>query len=114
MFPNAIVLGNEFITKGWAIIHSMGTLALINTFAIPVIRQIEIKKGRMLTPKEWMIKYFIINFVGVWGLARFSFELGMGISSWVVALFLAVILDVFQGIAMMQLEKMRKKQDKQI
>ena len=101
-FPQQVALGTLHITKNWAIIHSMGTLALINTFAIPIIREFEKKKGRMLTNKEWLLKYFLINFIGIWFLARFADDLGFGIASWRVALVLAVVLDILQGMAMMQ------------
>lgn len=104
-FPQYVVLGTQSISLWWALIHSMSVLALINTFAIPFIRAIENKKGRMLTSKEWMVKYFIINFVGVWVVARFSDQFGFGISSWMVAVVLAVVLDLVQGMSMMQLEK---------
>jgi hypothetical protein len=108
-FPGQVVLGTQHITAGWALIHAIGSLALINTFAIPFIREFEKMKGRMLTPKEWVIDYFFINLVGVWVLARFAEQLGFGISSWVVAVVLAVVLDAAQGMAMMQVEKYRAK-----
>lgn len=86
----------------------MGTLALINILVIPFIREIERWKGRMLTPMEWMIKYFIVNFVGVWAITRFSEQFGLGVSSWFVVVILAVVLDLVQGAAMMQIGKMQK------
>lgn len=107
LFPQQIVLGTQYITKGWAVIHSVGTLALLNTFALPFVREYEKSGGKMLTPTEWMVAYFIINFVGVWVVARFAQQLGFGISSWMVALVLAAVLDVVQGAAMMQVEKLR-------
>lgn len=109
LFPQQVVLGTQFITRGWAVIHSMGTLALINTFAIPFFREYEKSRGKMLTSQEWMVGYFVLNFVGVWVIARFANQLGFGISSWMVALVLAAVLDVVQGAAMMQVEKLRTK-----
>lgn len=108
LVPSAVVLGTGTIPMMWAIILSVGTLTLINTFAIPFIREIEIRKKRMLTPMEWMVKYFILNTVSVWLIARFSQYLGMGIASFWVAIALGVVLDMTQGVAMMQLEKWRK------
>lgn len=107
LFPQQVVLGTQFISKGWAIIHSMGTLALLNTFAIPFVREYEKSRGKMFSSTEWMVAYFVLNFVGVWVVARFAENLGFGISSWTVALVLAAVLDVIQGIAMMQVEKLR-------
>lgn len=107
LVPQQVVLGTQFISKGWAIIHSMGTLALLNTFAIPFVREYEKSRGKMFSPKEWMVAYLVLNLVGVWVIARFAENLGFGISSWTVALVLAAVLDVVQGIAMMQVEKLR-------
>ncbi|AKM78798.1 MAG: hypothetical protein UX85_C0004G0191 [Candidatus Beckwithbacteria bacterium GW2011_GWB1_47_15] len=106
-FPRAVVLGTANITPGWALIHAVGTLALLNTFAIPFVREIERVKGRRLTAKEWMVKYFILNFVAVWAIARLADNLGFGISSWRVAFVLALVLDFAQGAAMMKLEKLK-------
>ena len=108
LFPQNAVLGTAYITLPWAIFHSMSLLALIGTFAIPFIREYEVKRGKMLTNNEWMIAYLVINFVGVWVVARLADNLGFGITSWMVALVLAIVLDLVQGIAMMQLEKFRK------
>jgi len=107
-FPQHLVLGTQFINLPWAIIHSMGTLAMINILFIPIIREIENKKGHMLTPKQWLIKYFILNFISLWIISRMPEQLGMGISSWYVAATLALALDIAQGATMMQLEKYRK------
>ena len=109
LMPQQVVLGTQFISKGWAIIHSMGTLALLTTFAVPFIREYEKSRGKMLSSTEWMVAYFVLNFVGIWLIARLAEQLGFGISSWVVALVLAIVLDVVQGIAMMQVEKLRTK-----
>ncbi|MBN1168939.1 hypothetical protein JXA63_03525 [Candidatus Woesebacteria bacterium] len=109
LFPQNVVLGNLWINKTWAIIHSVGTLALVNILAIPFVRVYENYKNKMLGVNEWMGVYFVINFVTVWVMGRLAKQLGFGISSWVVAAFLAVALDVFQGVAMMLVEKLRKK-----
>ncbi len=108
-FPRFVVLGTASITRLWAIIHSMSTLSLINVFAIPFVREYENKKGKMLDSKQWIIAYFLINFVGLWLIARFADNLGLGISSFVVALVLAIPLDVLQGVVMMKLEKLKGK-----
>lgn len=107
LFPDKIVLGTISISKTWSVIHSMGMLTLINAFAIPIIREYELTAERMLKNQEWMLVYFAINFTGIWLITRFADQIGMGITSWNVALILAVVLDVLQGIVMMQLEKFR-------
>ena len=107
-FPQFIVLGTASVSPAWAILNSMGILALLNTFAIPFVREIETKRGKMFTPKDWMIAYFGLNFVGIWLITRLAYQLGFGITSWVIAAALAVALDIIQGAAMMQLEKLRR------
>lgn len=107
-FPTKVVLGTMSITPMWAIIHSIGSLALIITFALPFIREYENYSNKMFKDKDWFFVYFFINFVGIWIVTRFAEQLGFGVSSiWVVAI-LAAVLDFAQGIAMMVLEKFRK------
>jgi uncharacterized membrane protein SirB2 len=85
----------------------MGVLSLINTFAIPLVRVYENERKRMFSTNKWMIAYFLLNFGGVWLIARGSEQLGLGITSWLVALVLAIVFDLVQGVVMMKLEKMR-------
>lgn len=104
-YPENVVLGTQHISRTWALIHSMGTLALINAFMIPVLLEIEKIKGRALTHKEWIVKFYLINFVGVWLITRLADNLGLGISSWTVAAILAIFLSLAQGFAIMKLKK---------
>lgn len=106
-FPMHVVLGTHAITPFWAIVHSMGTLALINTFAIPFVNHWEKVRGHIVSGQEWMGIYLVLNFVGIWAISRYSEQFGLGVSAWYVALALAVVLDVVQGLVMMQMEKMR-------
>lgn len=107
-FPQVVVLGTQSLSPLWALGLSMGVLALINTFVLPLVRIFENKRKRMLNTNEWMLLYFVLNFAGVWLITRGAKELGLGITSWAVALVLAVVLDLAQGVIMMELEKMKK------
>lgn len=107
-FSEAVVIGTHQITMPWAFIHFIGTLTLINTFIVPFVREVEIRRGKMFQPSYWMLLYLVVNFMAVWGLTRFPEQLGIGISSWLVILSLAVALDITQGLAMMQLEQLQK------
>ena len=107
-FPQYIVLGAASVNPTWAILHSMGILALLNTFAIPFIREIETQRHKLFSNTDWMVTYFALNFVGIWLITRLAQQLGFGITSWVVAAALAFVLDLIQGAAMMQLEKLRR------
>ena len=106
-FPQHVVLGTQALTPFSALALSMGALSLINTFAIPFVNQYEKTRKKPLTSKHWMLAYFGLNFTGLWLITRAAEQLGLGITSWVVAVILAVILDLIQGAAMMKLEKLR-------
>ncbi len=108
-FPTKVVLGTLAFSPLWALFHSMFVVSVISTFAMPFFKLYEIKRGKMLTDKDWMVGYFALNLVTVWGVARFSEQFGLGIASWIVAVALALVLDLVQGVIMMQLEKLRPK-----
>ncbi len=107
VFPAFVVLGTGTLSVVWALALSTGILSLVGTFVIPFVRVFENYRKRMFSPSEWMIAYFIINFVGIWLISRGAEQLGLGVRSWIVVLVLAVVLDIVQGVAMMKLEKMK-------
>lgn len=104
-WPEHVVLGTMSMDSMWAILHSMTALALLDTFAIPVVHVAENMVGRMFSAIEWTAAYFVINAAGLYAITRFSDQFGLGVSAWWVILVLAVVLDFLQGIAMMQLQK---------
>ena len=108
-FPKSIVLGTHALSFWWAVGMSMGKLALIGTLAIPFVHAYEIKRRKMLSSMEWMVVYFVLNFVGLWLITRFSEQFGLGVTSWMVIAGLALVLDVVQGAAMMTVGKMQEK-----
>lgn len=108
-FPLHVVLGTATISLLWALVLSAGSLALIGILSMPFFHEWEIRRGRILTSMEWMLGYFVLNFVGIWLITRASEIFGLGVTSWVVVLILAFILDVVQGFGMMSLESTRKK-----
>lgn len=107
-FPQFVALGTATTTICWAVVQSMGVLSLIDLLVIPLVGEYEKRRKSKFTTKEWMILYFLINTVSIWIIARFALYLGFGISSWRVAVGLGLMLDVVQGVAMMQIEKLRK------
>jgi predicted outer membrane lipoprotein len=109
LFPENVVLGTACLSLSWAIVHSMGTLAIVNTFAIPLVREYEKRAGRMLPKGQLMLVYFILNTVSVWVIARFAEQFGLGISSWIFAVLLAIVFTITQSIAMSWLEKAKTK-----
>ncbi|MBI4099874.1 hypothetical protein HY440_02600 [Candidatus Microgenomates bacterium] len=108
-FPGFVVLGTLAFTPVWAVFHSMLVLTLIDTFTIPFVHLYEKSRGKMFSSTEWMVAYFFVNLAGIWGVARFSEQFGLGIKSWLVAVALAIVLDFVQGVVMMQLQKLQPK-----
>lgn len=106
-FPQYLVLGNVALTATWALWLSMGALALLGTFAIPFFNEWEARRGKKLTSSDWMIGYFLVNFVGLWLITRFSGVFGLGVISWTVVAGLALGMDILQGMFMMKLEEWR-------
>jgi hypothetical protein len=107
--PTHVVLGTAHLSLSWAVCLSMGKLALIGTFMIPIINEAESRRKQVFTPRDWLIVYFIINFIGVWLISRAAGQFGLGISTWITAAILALVFDAAQGMIMMQLEKYRPK-----
>ena len=108
-FPSYVVLGTEWITKGWAIIHSMGTLALVNVFTAPCVQECETRGKKVLSSSERMGAYFVVNSVGLWLIARLAKQLGLGISSWLMVVMLGLVLSVVQREVVKWVKKNKKK-----
>lgn len=108
LLPTTVVLGTFNISKFWAILYSMGALSLVNTAAVPFMYKLEEWKGSVLTSMDWMFQYFVLNFMTVYVLTRVSEVFGLGVSSWLVVVILAAVLDFVQGIAMMQYSKVQE------
>lgn len=111
IFPDSVVLGTMSISYTWAVLLATGAITLFNTLAIPFFHLYELKRGTMLSSTEWMVGYFVLNFIAVYGVTRFAEQFGLGVSSWLVVVLLAAVLDVLQGAAMMWLESIRPKLD---
>lgn len=108
LFPHNVVLGTYSISYWWAICHSMLRLTLIGVFAMLLVTVYEWKNKLVFTSKQWMITYLVVNFLALWCISRFADNLGLGVSSWWIVLFLAIVFDWAQGMVMMALEKRLK------
>lgn len=106
-FPENVVLGTMSLTANWAAFLSMAALSLIGAFAIPFFHHWEAVRGKLLSTKEWIIYYFLLNVAGVWLISRAAEQFGLGVSSWYVVVALAIAFDVVQGLVMTALEKKR-------
>lgn len=106
-FPDNVVLGTMSLSSTEALLLSSAAISVLTCMAIPFVFEAGHKLGRDITPMEMMISYFFINTIVVWLIARESEIFGMGISSWLIVLILAFVLNFFQGMAMMWVEKLR-------
>lgn len=97
-FPDAVVLGTNVITPTMAILYSMVVFTLITVGAIPVIEALSTQLRWRLSNLHWFALFALVDVVGIWLVARFAEQLGMGISSWTVALTLGLVMDVTQGV----------------
>lgn len=108
-FPMNIVLGNVSMSAPWAAALFGTALSVITVLVTPFVTWREQHMKRNMTPAEMMALFFVVNFVAVWLLTRKSEVFGVGVTSWIVVLALAVVFDFLQGMVMMQVEKWRTK-----
>lgn len=97
-FPEAVVLGTHQFSVYQSLFYSMLVFTLITVGMIPLIEYAAILQKRALSVMDWIVLYFIINTAGIWVVARFAEMLGLGISSWLVAVALGLVLDLVQGL----------------
>ncbi|MEO8581414.1 MAG: hypothetical protein ABI425_02410 [Patescibacteria group bacterium] len=106
LFPKAIVLGTHALSYWWAVGMSMSKLAVIGAIVMPFVSKYEAARQRIFSPIEWSVLYLVVNVATLWVISRFSEQFGLGVSSWMVIVGLAVVLDVAQGMVMMVYGKM--------
>lgn len=101
-FPEHVVFGTSTLSPLWGLFLSMGSLSLINLLFVPVFEVYQENIKRELSPKEWMVGYFAVNFFGIWSISRFAEQFGLGVSAWWVVLLLSFVLDALQGFVIMR------------
>lgn len=99
LFPNAVVLGTSRLTPGLALLNSMVVFTIIAVGMVPILEYLAKLRNMRIMDMHWMVLYFLINFVGLWLVARAAETLGLGLSSWRVVAILAIVLDAVQGLA---------------
>lgn len=107
-YPKMIVLGTFGLTSYEALLLGAGTLAVMNTLLMPLFHMYENNRKKMLSSMEWMIGYAVMNVVALWLISRVPTIFGVGVSSWMSLVALALVLDFIQGLGMMALEKFKK------
>jgi len=97
-FPASIVLGNHMVSMMGALLISSLTLSLIAVGATPLIESGSEAINIKLSNGQWMGIYWVINILAIWGIGRLAEEIGLGLSSWLVAVILGTVINFFQGM----------------
>ena len=84
-----VVLGNDKVTPSMAAVLA-GFLLSIVQFLVP--SAVERSGYKVRNQNIWMAIYLAVNFVGIWVIKRFALVTGLGVSSLVYVLLLAVIV----------------------
>lgn len=93
LLPNFVVLGNDSLSVFAALIVSSLILTLILTQVYPLIKTLKIKADSELF---WSFIYTIANIGALWLIARGATHTGFGISSFLVAIELGIVLVIAQ------------------
>lgn len=109
LFPTNVVLGTFALTPFWALMLSAGKLSIIGLLVMLLVPYREWKTKKDFSPMDWMKLYFVVNTLSVYLITRFAEIYGLGVSSWIVVLVLATLMDIVQGVSMMQLGKVKIK-----
>jgi len=104
LFPASVVLGTNLISPFLALLNSMVVLTLFSVGAVPLIELVQDLRQHKIGPTEWMLLYFGVNTIGFWIIARFAEQLGLGLSSWIVAALLGLVVSAVQGLFAMRVE----------
>lgn len=108
LFPAHVVLGTYALSPTWSLYLAVIELTIICAMVIPIVTYYTWRRGKAFTPKEWMLTYFVVNTLTLWGIARFADKVGFGLSAWYVAVLLGAALDWVQGLGMVLMGKLTK------
>lgn len=100
LFPGAIVLGHHALSPLMGAIYAMTVVALIAVGVMPVVEYLANQQGTRLTNLHWLILYWVVNTGAIWLVGRMAEVVAFGISSWLVAALLGLVLDLVQGSLM--------------
>jgi hypothetical protein len=96
-FPQAVVLGHHALSPVMAAAYAMAIISLIAVGVMPVVEYLAKQNKLELTSTHWMALYWVVNSGSVWLMGRFAEIVGLGVSSWVAAVVLGLVLDLVQG-----------------
>jgi uncharacterized membrane protein YvlD (DUF360 family) len=95
LFREQVVFGNILLPY-WA---ALLVASFLQTGVVFLVKPILVRSGLKLKGDlNWVLIYTVANIVTVWVLARLAFLTGFGISSFIVAIVLGIILIICQWI----------------
>lgn len=100
-FPRFIELGNDITSPLLGAVFSMLVVSLIAVGMMPIIENFAQQNKIELTSTKWLIIYWIIDATAIWIMGRLAAVVGLGISSWLVAVMLGLAINLIQGGLMM-------------
>lgn len=104
-FPKNLVFGTHLLHPFTALVYSMTVFTLLIGLLMFKIHWLKDKMKIELTALNCKIMHLIFNIAGLWLVARLASILGMGISSWKVAVVVGVIFYLMQSLIIKSLKK---------
>lgn len=108
LYVGNVVLGNASISRPVATILNALILAIVVYLVPSVVKKLDLKI-KISDEKILAIDYFVVNFVVLWILKRLADITGLGISSILNVLIVAIVLALIQVAVQKYLVKMFKK-----
>ena len=108
LYVGGVVLGNASISKPVATIINALILAIVVYLVPSIVKKLDLKI-KISDEKILAIDYFVVNLVVLWVLKRLADITGLGISSILNVLIVAIVLALIQVGVQKYLVKMFKK-----
>ena len=96
LFPQSVVFGTAEITPVRALFQSAALISLVSVGSSVMIDELRERFAFFLAEWQHIIVQTLANIGTIWLLSRSAEEMGFGISSWVVAVGLGLVLQVVQ------------------
>lgn len=97
ILPSYVALGTDLISPLRGLVQASFLLSFFVISTVPLIEQLVSQMKLELSDRDWFAVFAVVNSAMIWLVARFAVVVGMGISSWRVALMLGVIFSIVQG-----------------
>ena len=82
-----------------ALLQSMLVFTLIVVGSMPVLEIVSKSLHFKMSDKTWLLAYYVVNGISLWITGRFAELIGLGLSSWMVAVLLGLVLSLLQSLA---------------